>query len=134
MSCYLGFTPTADPNYYFVSYNSEDADRVGLIAQRLCRSDVPLWYDYGLEYGEKWEGQISGRLKDAQAVQTAVLADVRDGDVILLHDMSDSSVDAALGIVDSLLEQGFRFVTVSELAEIRGITLQPGNTYRCFYK
>ena len=73
-------------------------------------------------------------VKDAQAVQTAVLADVRDGDVILLHDMSDSSVDAALGIVDSLLGQGFRFVTVSELAEIRGIAPQPGITYRCFYK
>ena len=70
--------------------------------------------------------------RDAGAVQTAVLADVGDGDVILLHDMSDSSVDAALGIVDSLLSQGFCFVTVSELAALRGITPQPGANYRCF--
>ncbi len=71
-------------------------------------------------------------VKDAQAVQAAVLTDVKDGDVILLHDMSDSSVDAALGIVDSLLSQGFRFVTVSELAALRGITPQPGEFYRRF--
>jgi len=70
--------------------------------------------------------------RDAVAVQTAVLADVQDGDVILLHDMSDSSVDAALGIVDSLLEQGFQFVTASELAALRGIVPQPGVSYRCF--
>lgn len=71
-------------------------------------------------------------VRDAGAVQAAVLADVRDGDVILLHDMSGSSVDAALGIVDSLLEQGFQFVTVSQLARLRGITLQPGKSYSCF--
>ena len=71
-------------------------------------------------------------VRDAGAVQAAVLADVRDGDVILLHDMSDSSVDAALGIIDSLKSQGFQFVTVSELAKLRGITPQPGKKYTCF--
>ena len=30
---------------------------------------------------------------------------IRDGDIILLHDMSDSSVKAALDIVDALLQQ-----------------------------
>ena len=44
---------------------------------------------------------------------------VRDGDVILLHDMCDCSVTAALRIVDTLQKQGFQFVTVSELAAIR---------------
>jgi len=68
MSCYLGFQPTDKPNYFFVSYNSEDLDRVGPIAQRLFHSNVPLWYDFGLEYGEKWESQISGRIKDSQAL------------------------------------------------------------------
>lgn len=71
-------------------------------------------------------------VRDAGAVQAAVLADVRDGDVILLHDMSDSSVDAALGIIDSLQRQGFCFVTVSELARLRGITPEPGKKYTSF--
>ena len=69
---------------------------------------------------------------DALAVQTAVVQSIRDGDVILLHDMCDCSVDAALAIVDTLQAQGFRFVTVSELARLRGITPQPGVMYTRF--
>ena len=69
---------------------------------------------------------------DAAVVETAVISQVRSGDVILLHDLSDSSVDAALSIVDKLQEEGFHFVTVSELARLRGITPQPGKTYHHF--
>lgn len=66
---------------------------------------------------------------DAVAVEAAVIQQVGDGDVILLHDMTNSSVDAALNIVDTLEAQGFRFVTVSELARIKGIVPQPGDIY-----
>lgn len=66
---------------------------------------------------------------DAAVIQQQVLCQVRDGDVILLHDMSDSSVEAALCIVDKLLQQGFRFVTVSELAKAKGIQPKPGQMY-----
>ncbi len=69
---------------------------------------------------------------DASSVETAVLSKVRSGDIVLLHDLSDSSVDAALAIVDKLLAQGFRFVTVSHLAALRNIPLEPGKTYRHF--
>lgn len=69
---------------------------------------------------------------DAAAVEAAVVSQVRDGDVILLHDLSDSSVDAALAIIDRLQEEGFQFVTAGQLASLRGVTLQPGKTYTCF--
>ena len=69
---------------------------------------------------------------DAQAVETFVIESVQDGDVILLHDMCDCSVDAALAIIDRLQEQGFQFVTASQLAKIRGITPQPGQVYSSF--
>lgn len=68
----------------------------------------------------------------AGAVEAAVLGRVQDGDVVLLHDMSDSSVEAALKIVDVLQERGFVFVTASELAALRGITPEPGGQYRKF--
>lgn len=69
---------------------------------------------------------------DAQAIEKEVISHVRDGDVILLHDMSDSSVDAALAIVDELQDQGFRFVTASELAQARNVALVPGKKYTRF--
>lgn len=69
---------------------------------------------------------------DAVAVEQAVIGDVQDGDVILLHDMCDSSVEAALFIVDALLEDGYCFVTASELAQLRNITPEPGRVYKKF--
>ena len=69
---------------------------------------------------------------NADAIEKEVLHNVRDGDVILLHDMSDSSVEASLAIIDELQEQGYRFVTASELAEARDVTLAPGIKYSCF--
>ena len=69
---------------------------------------------------------------DAQVIGQTVVKKVRDGDVILLHDMSDSSVEAALRIVDELKAQGFRFVTVSELARRKGVTIHPGKVYQRF--
>lgn len=71
-------------------------------------------------------------IHDAAAVEAAVVSQVRDGDVILLHDLSDSSVDAALAIVDRLQDAGFRFVTAGDLAALRGITPQPGKSYTAF--
>ncbi|MCD8398704.1 MAG: polysaccharide deacetylase family protein [Lachnospiraceae bacterium] len=44
-----------------------------------------------------------------------VLEAVEPDDIILLHDYYESSVDAALLIVDALTEQGYTFVTVDEL-------------------
>jgi peptidoglycan/xylan/chitin deacetylase (PgdA/CDA1 family) len=69
---------------------------------------------------------------DAQVIEDAVVHTVRDGDIILLHDMSDSSVEAALSIVDELKSQGFTFVTVSELARLKGRTIEPGKVYGRF--
>ena len=70
--------------------------------------------------------------RDALAVEKAVLRDIRDGDIVLLHDMSDSSVRAALNIIDALLEQDYRIVTVSELAKLRDVKLKPGQIYTSF--
>ena len=45
----------------------------------------------------------------------SVVANVKCGDIILLHDIYDSSVAAALEIVDELKAKGFIFVTVDQL-------------------
>lgn len=69
---------------------------------------------------------------DASAVERAVLREIRDGDIVLLHDMTDSSVQAALNIIDALLEKDYRIVTVSELAQLRNAKLKPGQVYTSF--
>ena len=66
---------------------------------------------------------------DTAAIETAVLKNVRDGDIVLLHDMSASSVKAALDIADTLMEEDFQLVTVSEMAKRRSVRIQSGQIY-----
>ena len=72
------------------------------------------------------------KLRNTEKIVQAVVSQVEDGDIVLLHDMSNASVQAALQIIDILQAKGYRFVTVSELAEIKGVTLQPGQVYYGF--
>ena len=67
------------------------------------------------------------------SVQT-VLENVKDGDIILMHDMYEASAEAVETIVPSLIAEGYQLVTVSELAEYRGRMLQEGEEYSSFKK
>lgn len=69
---------------------------------------------------------------DAGLIQRRVLEQVSDGDIILMHDMSDSSVQAALALVDQLTDQGYQFLTVSQLAMLRLTYLDSGKMYTDF--
>lgn len=53
--------------------------------------------------------------KNTELVVQRVLGEVGGGDIILLHDWYDSSVEAALRIVDEMQAQGYEFVTVDHL-------------------
>jgi len=59
-----------------------------------------------------------------------IMERVQDRDIILLHDIHERTLEATRSIVPSLIEQGFQFVTVSELMHFSGITLVPGEIYR----
>ena len=53
--------------------------------------------------------------KDVGGIVEDVVKNVRSGDIILLHDIYDTSVAAALEIIDRLKDKGFVFVTVDEI-------------------
>ena len=56
-----------------------------------------------------------------------------DGDIILMHDIQDSTPKAVANIVKFLDKKGYQLVTVSELAYYRNTTMKNGETYSCFY-
>lgn len=62
---------------------------------------------------EDWKDQ------NAYLVSERVISKVKSGDIILLHDIFKSSVDAALIIVDELKERGYQFVTVDKINNSR---------------
>lgn len=53
--------------------------------------------------------------KNVEEIVNKVVTQAEENDIILLHDCYDTSVDAALRIVDILKKKGFEFVTVDEL-------------------
>lgn len=52
---------------------------------------------------------------NASRVAKAVTSKVSDNDIILMHDYYDTSVEAALMIIDELTQQGYEFVTVDKI-------------------
>jgi len=58
---------------------------------------------------------LDWKVQNTDAVVKAVLDDVEDGDIILLHDVYKTSVEAAFRIIDELQARGFKFARVDEL-------------------
>lgn len=76
---------------------------------------------------------LDWKTRDAKATIDHVLANVSDGDIVLMHDIYGTTVDAAIELIDLLQEQGYSLVTVSELARFRGYELVNGEKYFGFY-
>ena len=72
------------------------------------------------------------RVRDAATVRQRVVEATYDGAIVLMHDIYESTVEAVGGIIDDLRAQGYEFLTVSELAEVRGVEMVEGVAYGSF--
>lgn len=68
--------------------------------------------------------------KDSEYIKEHVLSHIYDGSIILMHDLYPTSVEAVKILIPQLINQGYKLVTISELAEIKGKTLNPGEVIR----
>lgn len=75
---------------------------------------------------------LDWKTMNADSTYNTTMDSVTDGDIVLMHDIHQPSVEAALRIIPDLIEQGYKLVTVSELAKAKGITLQDGKSYTDF--
>ena len=95
----------------------------GCVNNAVCRSlNVPviLWS----VDTEDWTGKSAGEIADY------VISEAKDGDIILLHDIFEESVQGAVMALDDLMRRGYTFVTVNDLLADRGIAIQSGKVYR----
>lgn len=67
--------------------------------------------------------------RDADRIYNDVMNNIQDGDIVLFHDLKDFSASAIERIVPALTKQGYQLVTVQELFELKGRTLEPGVLY-----
>ncbi len=73
---------------------------------------------------------LDWKTRNAQKTVDAILSKVKDGDIILMHDLYLPTVQATKIIVPELINRGFDLVTISELAERKGITLDSASYNR----
>ena len=70
-----------------------------------------------------WEHRTSSK------TISSVLNNVRDGSIVLMHDIYAPTRDAAVSLIPTLISRGYQLVTVSEMAAYRGVKLQDGTIY-----
>ena len=63
-------------------------------------------------------------VRNRDLVAHHIIENAKSGDIVLLHDPYDTSVEAALQTIDVLSEQGYEFVTLEELFSNAGVTPQ----------
>ncbi|MFI3284952.1 MAG: polysaccharide deacetylase family protein [Erysipelotrichaceae bacterium] len=68
--------------------------------------------------------------RDVDTIVEHTLKDVKDGSIILMHDMYETSVEAAVIMIDQLKKEGYQLVSVEELFEAKGVALENGKVYR----
>lgn len=67
--------------------------------------------------------------RNAKKVFNRVKKEVKDGDIILMHDIHPETAEAVKKIVPWLSEQGYDMLTVTELMARKGKTMEGGKAY-----
>lgn len=74
---------------------------------------------------------LDWKTRNSSSTQTAVLNNIKDGDIVLMHDLYSATAEASQTIIPTLVNRGYQLVTVSELADCRG-GMSNGVVYHAF--
>ena len=72
---------------------------------------------------------LDWKYKDKNRVAQEIIEHAHDGAIVLVHDIYKSSVEGALLAMEELQKQGYAFVTINEMAQLRGIELDTTTSY-----
>lgn len=75
---------------------------------------------------------LDWKYRDKEVVKNNIVSSASDGDIVLVHDIYLSSVEGALLAMEELYNQGFAFVTIDEMMQLKGIDWQQGKYYYKF--
>lgn len=77
---------------------------------------------------------LDWKSKNPKAILKEVKKSVKDGDIILMHDIHPTTATALEKVLPWLVKNGYDILTVSELAERKGAKMSNGKAYGGFYK
>lgn len=70
--------------------------------------------------------------QDENYIYNYILSNIKDGDIILMHDIYFSTLQAIKKTIPILAKNGYKITTVSELAKLKGCTLEARHLYKKF--
>lgn len=85
----------------------------GSLSHEIKEASGVEWFNWSIDTYD-W------KTRNADSVYKNIMNNVSDGDVILMHDLYGSTVDAVEKVVPELAEKGFQMVTMKELIELKG--------------
>ncbi len=71
--------------------------------------------------------------RNSASVVAKIKNNVRNGSIVLMHDLYASTASATETIVPWLVNRGYQLVTVSELMDYKNINFHGGKVYHCAY-
>ena len=92
---------------YPTAFRSPGGNTTAVIRKECTAENMPLYY-WSLDTKD-WKN------RDADKVYNAVMKNVEDGDIILMHEIYDSTAKAVEKMVPELIKQGYQLVTCEEL-------------------
>ena len=72
---------------------------------------------------------LDWKTRNSSKTISSVLNNVRDGSIVLMHDIYSATRTAAVSLIPTLISRGYQLVTVSELAAYHGTNLKNGSVY-----
>jgi len=72
---------------------------------------------------------LDWKYRDADKVYDAIINEVEDGDIILMHSLYPTTLEAVKRAVPELYKRGYQIVSVSELAKIKSKPLVSNSSY-----
>lgn len=70
------------------------------------------------------------RYRDVDHIVNYIIENVNDGSIILMHELYETSYEALKVALPKLYSMGYQVVSITELANIKNRTLEPGHAYR----
>ncbi|HBA37906.1 MAG TPA: hypothetical protein DCY94_04210, partial [Firmicutes bacterium] len=72
---------------------------------------------------------LDWKWRNADKVFDEIMKNAKDGEIVLMHSLYKTTVEATDRAIKELYKRGFQIVSVEQLAKLKGKTLLPGNTY-----
>ncbi len=105
-------TPVLRPPYG--SFNDE--------VKQVCKDHGVIIVNWSID-------TLDWKYKDTNTIYNTIMANVKDGDIILCHDIHGTTVDAMETVIPALIENGYQLVTVSELLTAGNREITAGEVY-----